>query len=72
MTLVGKWIKHASKGKRKGALHRQLGIPLDKKIPRAKLRKIANTPIGNKVGRVTVTRKLKQRSLFALNVGKRR
>jgi len=67
-----KWIQHASKPRKKGALHRQLGIPITQKIPIAKLRRIVKTPVGKKVGHHTVTRLLKQRSQFALNVQQRR
>lgn len=70
--MVKKWIQHATKKRTKGALHRQLGIPQDKKIPKKKLRKIVKTQIGKKVGKRTVTRKLKHRALFALNAQKRR
>jgi hypothetical protein len=70
--MVKKWIQAAMKGHKKGALHRQLGVPLDKTIPKKKLKKIVATPIGNKVGARKVTRLLKSRSLFALNAQKRR
>ena len=66
------WIKKASRTKNKGALHRQLGIPQSQKIPKAKLHKIVKTPIGKKVGRHTVTLKLKQRANFAINAQKRK
>lgn len=67
-----KWIQTASKSLKKGALHRQLGIPVNSKIPPSKLRKIIKTPIGKKVGHHTVTHLLKSRALFALNAQKRR
>lgn len=38
----GKWIQEAI-GK-PGALHRQLGVPMDKKIPAKKLAKAAKAP----------------------------
>jgi hypothetical protein len=70
--MANKWIKHASGRRHKGALHRQMGIPQGQKIPRSKLRQIVKTPIGQKAAGRTVTRILKQRSLFALNAQKRR
>lgn len=66
-----KWIQKARRGKRKGALHRQLGIPIGQRIPKTKLRRIVRTPIGKKACGRTVTRTLKSRALFALNVQKR-
>jgi len=65
-----KWIQKAKTGKRKGALHRQLGIPEGKKIPTMKLRKIEKAKLGTKVGKVKVTKLLKRRAVFALNVRK--
>ncbi len=70
--MAKKWIQKASKSRRKGALHRQLGIPQDQKIPKSKLRKIVSTPIGRKACGKTVSRLLKRRALFALNVQKKR
>jgi hypothetical protein len=67
-----KWIQKAFSGHNKGALHRQLGIPQDKTIGKAKLRKIVATPIGKKAYGHTVTRLLKARSNLALNANKRR
>jgi hypothetical protein len=54
-----KWIQSATKPKTKGALHRQLHVPLGQKIPITKLRAAAKKP-----------GKLGQRARFALNVRK--
>ena len=62
---------------KKGALHRQLGIPKNKKIPKTLLKAIVRAPVGKTISnptstgpsRIKVTRKLKQRALFALNFG---
>jgi len=71
-----KWIQRASKRRRKGALHRQLGVPLSEKIPKLWLHRIKQLPKGKKITvkgkRVTVTRLLKQRAVFALNAQKRK
>jgi len=45
-----RWIQHALAKHKKGALHRQLGIPLDEKIPVALLREAAKEPNGTGVG----------------------
>ncbi len=45
--MAGKWIADATKNK--GGLHRSLGIPEGKTIPKAKIRKAAARP--GKVGR---------------------
>jgi hypothetical protein len=45
-----KWIQAATKGSRKGALHRALGVPLDRTIPLAKLKKAAKK--SGKIGRM--------------------
>lgn len=42
-----KWIQGAIK--HKGALHKELGVPMDKKIPSKKLNKAAKS--GGKLGR---------------------
>lgn len=36
-----KWIQKAIKPKNKGALHKELGVPMGKKIPAAKLKAAA-------------------------------
>jgi hypothetical protein len=66
------WIQDATTNKTKGALHRQLGIPQSKTIPKKLLRDIVETPIGNRSHGKTVTPLLKKRSNFALNVQKRK
>lgn len=43
------WISKAINPKNKGALHRELGVPMGKKIPAAKLAKAAKA--GGKLGR---------------------
>lgn len=60
------WIKRVHP--RKGFLHRQLGMKEDERIPTAMLRDIVNTPLGGHSHGLTVTRLLKQRANFALNV----
>ena len=72
------WIQKAIKPNRKGALSRQLGIPIDENIPMTLLRKIKNTSIGNtivnptKTGKkhITVTPLLKKRAVLAYNLKK--
>jgi hypothetical protein len=67
-----KWIQKTSSKHTKGALHKQLGIPQDKKIPKETLRHIVKTKVGKKAHGHTVTPLLKKRALFALNVQKRK
>lgn len=55
---------------KKGALHRQLNIDIDKKITDKMLRGIIDTPIGNTFRGISVTKKLKSRALWACNVRK--
>ena len=68
------WIQHAKP--KKGALSRQLGIPISANIPISLLVKIKKSPlniyiplpsISNKK-RIKITRLLKKRANFALNV----
>jgi len=54
-----RWIQHALRKHKKGALHRQLGIPEDETIPVSLLRNAAQAP-----------GLLGQRARFALNVRK--
>jgi len=63
------WVREAFKGHKKGALHRQLDIPQDRKIGKTLLRKIKNTPLhqGRKVRGHLVTRLMKKRAVAALN-----
>lgn len=75
---VSRWIQKARNPKKKGALHRQLGVPTDKNIPVTLLKLVRSAPIGKtlrnplKVGnrRIPVTMLLKRRVQFALNVRK--
>ncbi len=64
------WIQKANSGHNKGALHRQLGIPEDRKIPTQLLQDIVDTPLGKRSHGHSVTWKLKSRANFALNVRK--
>ena len=71
-----RWIQEATSRSRRGALHRQLGIPKDRKIPTKLLNSIKRAEIGATVKaggkRVKVTRLIKQRAVFAANVRKKR
>lgn len=64
------WIQSANP--KKGALHKQLGIPADQKIPMPLLSKIAHSAPGKKIKvgskSVTVTTLLKNRCRFALTM----
>ena len=72
--MVDKWIQKIHL--KKGTLHRQLGIPLDKKIPIALLNRIISaspgetitnpTSLGKK--RIKVTRVLERRAILARNL----
>lgn len=74
-----KWIRKACKSRKKGALHRQLGVPQKQRIPKTLLEKIMRTDVGKRIrnptktgkGSIRVTRLLKQRANFALNAGYR-
>ena len=59
--IQGAHIKH-------GALHRQLGYDPSRRIPLGLLREIKGSDIGTHVRGRKVTRLLKQRVNFALNV----
>jgi hypothetical protein len=74
-----KWIQKAEP--KKGALSRQLGVPEDENIPLVYLKDIQRTPIGKTIilsngiyqhRKIKVTRLLKKRVQFALNVRKRK
>ena len=54
--------------KHKGALHRQLGVPVGKKIPAGLLTDIADAEIGSKVRGHKVTGLLKKRVVLAKNL----
>ena len=72
--MVDKWIQKIHL--KKGTLHRQLGIPLDKKIPIALLNRIISASPGetitnlSKVGRkrIKVTSVLEKRANLAKNL----
>jgi len=69
---MARWIQQLNL--KKGALHRQLGFPEDKKIPVGLLQKIVNANIGDKIAYkvngkrkvITITRLLKKRATLAL------
>jgi hypothetical protein len=47
---ANRWIQRALRKHKKGALHRQLGIPEGEKIPIALLREAAKEPNGSEIG----------------------
>jgi hypothetical protein len=68
------WIQGTKANK--GALHKQLGYQKDTRLPDGLLKRIVDTPIGNKIrvkgeSRIN-TRLLKSRANFALNTRKNR
>lgn len=65
-----KWIHGAAV--KPGALHKQLGYPTAKDIPKGLLKEIYDTPVGNIARRHRVTTLLKRRVVFAVNAQKRR
>lgn len=73
--MVKKWIQQAHI--KKGALHKQLGIPENEKIPITYLVAIRNAPMWKKfqlahnMKWITVTPLLKHRVQFALNLERR-
>jgi hypothetical protein len=83
MSSKKKWMKDAFGCKRKGALHKQLGVPQDKPIPKTLLHRIQSAKQGStiknpaKTGRkrIAVTGLLKKRVnpvLTAIKINKRR
>jgi hypothetical protein len=64
----GRWIQRSKSHIKKGALRKQLHIKEGKTIPIDTLKKIVQTPIGGRVRGVTVTRLVKQRANWAVNV----
>lgn len=74
--LAKKWIQKANI--KKGALHKQLGIPQDKKVPSTLLNKISAAKTGTtiknptKTGRksIKVTTQLKRRAALAKTLKK--
>jgi len=69
-----KWIQDVDV--KPGALHEQLGVPKDQEIPKTLEEKIVDAPLGSTVKnptevgkqKIKVTRKLKSRANFALNI----
>lgn len=67
------WIQDALKKHKKGTLHRQLGVPQDKKIPKSLLARIKRTDVGKTVKnptktgkrRIKITGLLKKRAVLA-------
>jgi len=76
--MVKKWIQKAIH--RPGSLHKNLGIPKDKKIPASLLNAIIKakagdtiknpTSVGNK--KIKVTRKIEQRAILVRNLNSMR
>lgn len=68
------WIQKAIKGRKKGLLHKQLGIPSHERIPNYILETIVNTDIGRYISYghkdIKITKLLKRRAIFALNIRK--
>jgi hypothetical protein len=73
---TSRWIQKARNKKKKGALHRELGIPQEKKIPRNTLQRIKRQKVGTHIrsgGKSrTVTPLMKKRANFALNVRRKK
>ncbi len=71
-----RWIREVDTSGQSIKSDRYLGIPDGKRIPKTFLRRVVNAKIGNTVKnptetgnrRVKVTRKLKQKAVFAWNV----
>jgi len=61
---------------KKGALHRQLGIPEHERIPEPTMKSLCHGSIGDHViangHSVTITKKIKQRACFGENLGYRK
>ncbi len=72
--MVVKWIQKLHL--KKGALHKELGVPLDKKIPRSLLDKIISAKAGEvitnptKTGekKIKVTRTIERKAILARNL----
>jgi len=64
------WIQKSKV--KKGALHIELGIPKGKRIPPRLLIEIEHSDIGSHIAGHKVTRLLKKRANFALNVRRRK
>lgn len=71
------WIRTAVQPHERGALHKQLGIAQDERIPKTLLKTIVKAKAGDTIRNPTsvgrrrykVTRLMEQRAQFALNVG---
>lgn len=67
------WIQDAVGKHKKGSLHKQLGVPMDKRIPKRLLSRIKSAEVGKTVHnptrtgkrRVKVTGLLKKRAVLA-------
>lgn len=59
------WIQKTGVKKHKGALHRQLSVPIGNKIPKHFLTDISKAKIGTKVRGHKVTHLLKRRAVLA-------
>jgi len=66
------WIQKSHRGCKEGALHKQLGVPQDETIPVKLLRDIKKTEVGKYTHGRKVTRLLKSRTVWALNVRKKK
>ena len=76
--MAKKWIQKAIGKHKRGSLHKQLGVPMTKTIPKTLLAKIKASPIGQTVKnpskngkrRIKVTRLLKKRAVLAYTLRK--
>jgi len=67
------WIQKALKKHKRGTLHKQLGVPMKKRIPKKLLSKIKSAEVGKRVRnptktgkrRIKVTGLLKKRAVLA-------
>ena len=64
------WIQKTGIKRHPGKLHKQLGIPMGKKIPSKLLTDIASADIGTKVRGHKVTGLLKKRAVLARSLRK--
>lgn len=63
--MVKYWIKEALEKHKKGALHRELGVPASKRLPEGELKAIEHARIGTHVEGHKVTHLLKERATLA-------
>jgi hypothetical protein len=77
-----RWIQTALEGHKSGALHRQLGIPVNEKIPYGVLNMITKSKVGERIyinsygtisntPFVNVTKLMKKRAILAINLRKK-